>query len=320
MKSNRCFTRCFSASALACSMLLTPALAVQGTVNSDENLRLRSLASTESSILALLSPNTVVDILNQGDEWYQVSYDDKVGYVFAEYLTVLQETPPVVEEIPETPVEEVQDTNEVETVETPESVETVEIPEEQPRNLGRIMDGPLNVRSGPSTESEIVTRVYAGNWVDVEESLDGWYRIENGFVSAEYVSLYTEAEAEELRGSSSSVVELAMTFLGQPYVYAGAKPGGFDCSGLTQYVYGQFGASLARTTSGQSVNGVFVEKSDLIPGDLLIFKKNGVINHVGIYIGNQQFIHASTPSTGVIISQLDSNYYIAAYHSARRIV
>jgi len=122
--------------------------------------------------------------------------------------------------------------------------------------------------------------------------------------------------------TGSRIIEKASKYLGTPYVYGGSSPSGFDCSGFTQYIYKQFGISLYRTAASQYGNGVQVSKSQLIAGDLVFFKCGGsTINHVGIYCGNGQFIHSSSPSSGgVIYSSLTSGYYANTYVGARRIV
>ena len=94
-------------------------------------------------------------------------------------------------------------------------------------------------------------------------------------------------------------------------------------SGLTTYVYKQFGYSLNRTCSGQLKNGRAVAMSELQPGDLVIFKKGNTkeaATHVGLYIGSNQFVHASTPKVGVIISKLSDAYYTTGFVGGRRLV
>lgn len=122
--------------------------------------------------------------------------------------------------------------------------------------------------------------------------------------------------------TGSRIIEKAANYLGTPYLYGGSSPSGFDCSGFTQYIYKQFGISLYRTAASQYGHGVQVSKSQLIAGDLVFFKCGGsTINHVGIYCGNGQFIHSSSPSSGgVIYSSLNSGYYANTYVGARRIV
>ena len=117
--------------------------------------------------------------------------------------------------------------------------------------------------------------------------------------------------------SGSEVVSYAKQLLGCKYVYGGTSKSGFDCSGFTQYVYKHFGVNLNRTAASQYSNGKSV--TNLQPGDLVMFGKSG-INHVGIYIGGNQFIHAANPSRGVTIDSLSTGYYKANYVGARRIL
>jgi peptidoglycan DL-endopeptidase CwlO len=112
------------------------------------------------------------------------------------------------------------------------------------------------------------------------------------------------------------VVGIAMRYLGVPYVWGGASPSGFDCSGLVMYVYAQVGVSLPHYTGAQWNMGVAVSQSDLQPGDLVFFDGLG---HVGIYIGGGQFIHAPHSGTVVQISSM-SGWYAATYVGARRII
>lgn len=119
------------------------------------------------------------------------------------------------------------------------------------------------------------------------------------------------------------MVKMARGYVGYKYVYGGSNPStGFDCSGLVYYICGQLGYSVNRTADSQIYNGVAVSKANLQPGDLVFFtnyQTNKGIGHVGIYIGNNQFVHASTPSTGVIISSLGEASYANRYVGARRI-
>ncbi len=136
-----------------------------------------------------------------------------------------------------------------------------------------------------------------------------------------------EPEKVETTVSKSSVgdqiAEMAKSYIGYRYVYGGASPStGFDCSGLVYYICGQLGYSVYRTADNQVNNGVAVDKANLQPGDLVFFsnyKTYTGIGHVGIYIGNNQFVHASTATTGVIVSSLNEASYIKRYVTARRI-
>ena len=122
--------------------------------------------------------------------------------------------------------------------------------------------------------------------------------------------------------TGSAVVEYAKKFLGKKYVSGGSSPEtGFDCSGFTCYVYKHFGYTLNRVSTDQAQNGTKVDKSDLKLGDLVLFSQGSrSIGHVGIYIGNNEFIHAANPQKGVIITSLSNSYYKTNYVTARRIL
>jgi len=115
-------------------------------------------------------------------------------------------------------------------------------------------------------------------------------------------------------GGNSTLVDIAMRYLGVPYVYAGADPSGFDCSGFTMYVYAQIGISLPHNAAAQFGMGTPVPESDLQPGDLVFFYNLG---HVGMYIGGGNFIHAPHTGDVVKISPL-AGWYQGVYSGARR--
>lgn len=125
--------------------------------------------------------------------------------------------------------------------------------------------------------------------------------------------------------TGDDIVTFAKKYLNYKYVSGGSSPStGFDCSGFTKYVYNHFGYTLSRTSKAQAKNGKEVAKSDLQPGDLIIFKNQSLtaIGHVGIYIGNNKIIHASEPGVGVTITDMNaSGYnYNKRYVTARRII
>ena len=130
--------------------------------------------------------------------------------------------------------------------------------------------------------------------------------------------------SEEELSLRQQIVNFALQFVGGSYVYGGTSPSvGFDCSGLVYYVYHQFDYNITRTASSQYANdGTQVSKAELLPGDLVFFSSNGgySVTHVGIYIGNSQFVHASTPKAGIVISDLDSSYYTGVWYGAKRVL
>ncbi len=121
---------------------------------------------------------------------------------------------------------------------------------------------------------------------------------------------------------ASRLLADAAQYIGTPYRYGGSGPGGFDCSGFTSYIFGKAGISLPRTAAGQYAVGVAVDKVNLMPGDLVLFHcGGGGIDHAGIYCGNGNFIHSSSPrSGGVIYSTLNEGYYLRTYAGARRVL
>ena len=110
-------------------------------------------------------------------------------------------------------------------------------------------------------------------------------------------------------------------YLGVPYRLGGIDPGGFDCSGLTYYVYHRMGLELPRSAAQQAAVGRRVRRGQLKAGDLVFFAtgRGREVTHVGLYLGGRKFIHAPGQGKTVIISRLDSDYYSRAYHSARRV-
>ncbi|ATW23447.1 C40 family peptidase [Candidatus Formimonas warabiya] len=126
-----------------------------------------------------------------------------------------------------------------------------------------------------------------------------------------------EAEADDL---AAEIIDYAEEFLGYPYSYAASGPDSFDCSGFIRFVFSHFEIDLPHSSADQADEGDRVKQRDLIPGDLVFFKTSGRgISHVGIYIGDGDFIHASTTSKGVIISALSEEYYESRYVTARRV-
>lgn len=207
----------------------------------------------------------------------------------------------------------------------------------------------INLRAEPNTNSEIVTSLTLNTSVDVYEEKDGWSKVKVKSVAKEgYISTALLSDKKQETTSratakprnkaetntavnneqttpppasagTSSVVAKAKQYIGSRYVYGGSTPSGFDCSGFTSYVYRQFGVALNRTAAGQFGNGVAVSKSQLQSGDLVMFGKSG-INHVGIYIGGGQMVHAANPSRGVTIDTINSGYYANNYVGARRVM
>ena len=274
-----------------------------GTVNTDA-LRLRNEANTTSTILATASEgDTVVILEDAGNGWYKVDYNTVEGYMSGEYLTVSAQADVTI-------------------------------------GYGLVQAGgsTLNVRSGPGTTYSKVTTLSDGAVVSIVGIDNGWYKIKTssgatGYVISEYMVTCKDSSGSRGDGTTAvavapnssmgqQIVDYAKQFLGVPYVYGGNGPSSFDCSGFTSYIYRHFGYTLNRTASTQLSNGVAVSKSELQPGDLVFFRYNTSYpaSHVGIYIGNGQFIHASTNKYQVQIDQLLTGHYANVYIAGRRIL
>ncbi len=288
----------FALSAL-CTVCASAASLGVGTVTADA-LRMRSEASTESSILATAAKDDQVVVLEEAAEgWFKVDYQTVEGYMSAEYLDVkTQSSDPI------------------------------------GYGLVRTDGATLNVRSGPSTDFDQLFVLYNNTVVNITGIDNGWYAIEYkgniGYVSSDYMvtckdSAGSRGDGQGLKPGGSlgqQVVEYAAQFLGKPYVWGGNGPNSFDCSGFTKYVYSHFGYTLNRTASAQLSNGRAVSFDELQPGDLIFFDNGRVstpVSHVGIYVGGGQFIHASTNSYCVQYDSLFSSYYSRVFVYARRI-
>ncbi|HEY7206259.1 MAG TPA: C40 family peptidase [Methylomirabilota bacterium] len=114
---------------------------------------------------------------------------------------------------------------------------------------------------------------------------------------------------------NAAAARLAAQYLGTPYEWAGASPGGFDCSGLVSYVYGRVGVAIPHNAAQQYRYGTPVAREDLEPGDVVFFNR---LRHNGIYLGDGRFIHAASPG-GVKIGRLDNDWFRTRWVGARRL-
>ena len=201
---------------------------------------------------------------------------------------------------------------------------------------GYVTGNGVNLRSGPDTTHGVYEQMYYGTPLNILGMEGNWYKVSTdlaacgyAYVSADYATIGKAPKIVPGKGGASGrlsagqrVVQIAEQFLGLPYVYGGSTPAGFDCSGFTSYVFKQMGYTLNRVSADQINNGVPVSKSELLPGDLILFKKQGAsrIHHVGIYVGNGTMIHS--PQTGDVIkyASIVNGYYNDCYYAARRIV
>lgn len=244
------------------------------------SLRLRAEPSTSASVVTTLDKSVAVAILDDSvDGWYKIAYNGSTGYVSADYLNVDQD-----------------------------NVFTT---------YGRVNSDGVNVRSDTSTDSSVLATIEEDAIVTVNGLVDGWYDVTceygtEGYIRSDFLDL-TESSS-----SNSDIAATAKQYLGTGYVYGGASPRGFDCSGFTMYVYSQHGYSLPHSATSQWQSGLGTRVysiSELQPGDLVFFNdpsRNAgkACSHAGIYTGDGQFIHSSSSrGGGVIVSSLTSGYY-----------
>lgn len=258
-----------------------------GVVNS--SLRLRAKPNTDADIISTAAPGDNVVIIREVDGWYLVDYNLDIGYMSADYITFKER-------------------------------ENVEL------GYGKVNTSAVNMRSQSSSDSDLVCQLGYGDKAYIIGFNCGWYKVQyngaTGYIRSDLMEL-TEKPIYNSTGSYISagqeVANYALNFLGTPYVWGGTTPSGFDCSGFTKYVYQQFGYTLNRTAAQQLNNGYSV--SSLEPGDLVFFNNtystSAAASHVGIYIGDNQFVHSA--SGGVKVTSLSDSYYASRYIGARRI-
>lgn len=121
-------------------------------------------------------------------------------------------------------------------------------------------------------------------------------------------------------GSTEFIEQVARSQIGKPYQWAANGPYAFDCSGFTKYVFAKQGVALPRVSREQAQVGEYVARENLRKGDLIFFSKRGVVNHTGIYLGQNRFIHASSVGKGVAISSLNESYYDSHFTLGRRVI
>ena len=299
--------------ALATGLVLTGgALAAEVSIGSVTagTLNVREKPTTESGIIEKLSKGEQVLVLSQENNWANIRVDNVEGYVSLDYITLAG---------------------------------TADVP----LGTGVITGSTVNLRSAASTDSSVVAQLGQGKQVDVLGIKDKWYSVsvdgQKGYIHPDYLELSKTASvsrggADRIDTSENAavdasddkavkrqeIVDYAKTFLGCKYVYGTSNGKTFDCSGFTSYVYKHFGYSLNRSSADQLQNGTKVDKADLKAGDLVFFRDPSIskkaASHVGLYISDGTFIHASSQSGGVKYNNLSDSYYSKYYIGARRII
>lgn len=209
------------------------------------------------------------------------------------------------------------------------SWQTISLADTSAAMVYHINTNAVNLRSAPSISASVIAILKHGEKVTLFESTENWCRIATntqvtGWVYYKYLTPGLPPTFQTASRNSSPIEELlsyAYTLLNCKYRRGGTTPSGFDCSGFTMYVFSKIGLTLPHKALSQSNLGAYISKAELIKGDLVFFKtlNSPVINHVGIYIGDGNFIHASSGSGRVRINSLNTGYYLRCYQTARRL-
>ncbi len=259
-----------------------------GMANVDNNLNVRETPDETGKLVGKMPRNSACEVLEVQDNWAHIKSGEVEGYVSMDYLLIGVEA----------------------KIRAMEAATVVAVVNAE--------DG-LRIRTAPSTDSTYMTVVLAGTELEYVETIDGWHKIlvddEEAYVSADYAdiveTLGTAVTMTELlygQGVSDvrvSLVEYAKQFIGNPYVWGGTSlTKGADCSGFVLSVFKNFGISLSHSSRAQANAGAKISMDEAKPGDLIFYSNgSGTINHVAIYIGGGQVIHASSPKTGIKISK-----------------
>lgn len=251
------------------------------------NLNVRAVAAEDGKLVGKLPKNAACEVLDSDGTWAHMKSGEVEGYVSQDYLLT--------------------------------GIPAKRRAEELATTMARVTTDSLKVRAEANTDSEVITLVPNGEELEVIEVEGDWVKVglddEEVYVSAEYVEISSElgtaiTMTELLYGQGVSdvrvdICQYAKEFLGNPYVWGGTSlTKGADCSGFVMSIFKKYGVSLPHSSRAQANSGTTIKVSEAQPGDLIFYGNGKTINHVAIYIGGGQVIHASSPRTGIRISNV----------------
>jgi len=257
-----------------------------GIADVSGNLNVRKEPSTSAALSGKMKGDSACEIIEVVNGWAKVKSGEVEGYVSLDYLL----------------------TGAAAKIKARELVNVV----------AKVNVDALKVRDDASLEGAVLTQVPKNEELDYVGTVGEWIKVNidgnEAFVFGEYVDIIQKLDTaitmQELQYGEGvtnlrvDLVEYAKQFIGNPYVWGGTSlTKGADCSGFVQLVFKKFDIKLSRTSRTQAGDGKKIGAADLQPGDLIFYaNSSGTINHVAIYIGNSQVVHASSPKTGIKIS------------------
>ncbi len=258
-----------------------------GISNVSDNLNIRAIAAEDGRLVGKLPKDAACEVIDMDDTWAHIQSGEVDGYVSRDYLLT--------------------------------GVPAKFRAEELAVTVATVTTDSLKVRAEANTDSEVITLVPRGEELEVSAVEGDWVKVflddDEVYVSGEYVEVSAElgtaiTMSELLYGQGISdvrvdLVEYAKQFVGNPYVWGGTSlTKGADCSGFVLSVFKKYGVTLPHSSRAQANCGTTIKVSEAKPGDLIFYGKGKTINHVAIYIGGGQVIHASNPRTGIRISKV----------------
>ena len=258
-----------------------------GIADVSDNLNIRAIAAEDGRLVGKLPKDAACEVIEMDDTWAHIQSGSVDGYVSRDYLLT--------------------------------GIPAKLRAEELAVTVATVTTDSLKVRAEANTDSEVITLVPMGEELEVSAVEGDWVKVflddDEVYVSGEYVEVSAElgtaiTMSELLYGQGISdvrvdICQYAKEFLGKPYVWGGTSlTKGTDCSGFVMSIFKKYGVKLPRNSRAQANCGTTIKVSEAKPGDLIFYAKGKTINHVAIYIGNGQVIHASNPRTGIRISSV----------------
>ncbi len=276
-------------------------------------VNIRDKASEEGEIVGKLYDNAVATILDKEDGWYKIKSGSVTGYIKGEFLVTGEKAVSIAKEVGNRIAVVNTTTLKVRKEASTDSIVLTLIAIGDDLKVTKELDGWVEVQLeensfGYVSMDYVILQTSYEEAVSIEEEQQRLAEEEANLQSQNASNVTSGNSASSgsynISGSTgNSISDYAIQFIGNPYVWGGTSlTNGADCSGFTQSVLRHFGISIPRTSRSQATGGTRVSLENIRPGDLLFYAQGGTINHVAIYIGNGKIVAASTPATGIRIS------------------